>query len=198
MLEVVSNYQFKDKAKLEQALTHKSFVHDNLKKGFKHNETLEFLGDAVLDLALSSILMRRFPDFDEGILSKRRASLVNEAVLAEIALELKLSDFLLLGRGEQLSQGNKKPRLLASAYEALLGAIFLDGGYSVVEELVEKHFEFHILSQKNLDAYESDYKTRLQEVVQADLKAGPQYQVISETQLTYSATLPPGLSLVVR
>lgn len=193
----IVNYQFKNQAMLEQALTHKSFVHDG-KKQQKHNETFEFLGDAVLDLALSAILMRRFPDLDEGILSKKRASLVNESVLAQIAQELNLSEKILLGKGEILSQGNKKPRLLASVYEALLGAIFIDGGYPAAEDIIEKHFESHIQAQKHLDAFESDFKTRLQEMVQADLKTSPRYQMVNEEGPSHSPTFETALIILDR
>lgn len=193
------NYLFNDQGLLEQALTHKSYVYEGAKKSpLQHNETLEFLGDAVLDLALSAILMRKFPDLDEGFLSKKRASLVNESLLAQIANELKISENMLLGKGEILSQGNKKPRLLASTYEAILGAIFLDGGYEIAEKIIELHFEAHIQFQKDSDAFENDFKTRLQELVQADLKAAPSYKMVGESGPSHLPTFESALVILDR
>src|SRR5512135_3266560 len=120
---------FRDEKLREQALTHKSFHNENPGLSTGHNERLEFLGDAVLDLALSDILMHELPEASEGELSKLRASLVNESVLAEISREFGFDRVLRLGRGEVQSQGAKKPRLLASVFEAFTGAIFLDCGF---------------------------------------------------------------------
>lgn len=190
-----SKYQFIKPEVLEQALTHKSFVNEHGKKHLPHNEKLEFLGDAVLDLLLSEFLMEKFPQDDEGNLSKKRASLVNESVLAQIALELQLSERILLGKGEILSQGNRKPRLLASVYEALLGAVFLDGGFEEVRRIVREHYA-NILTQMNpTQDFEQDYKTRLQEMAQADLKSGPGYEVTGEQGPSHSPQFQVSLSL---
>ncbi len=173
-------YRFVNSNLLTRALTHKSYHNENLKKSIGNNERLEFLGDAVLDLVLSDYLMRMFLEVDEGDLSKLRASLVNEQALFEIAEELEVSEFLKLGKGESGSGGTKKPRLLASALEALLGAVFIDGGfnsaYKVVVDLFDKKIEAVDLSTQ----YKLDYKTRLQELVQESHKQTPSYKVINE------------------
>ncbi|MGZ5279758.1 MAG: ribonuclease III [Pseudobdellovibrionaceae bacterium] len=190
-----SNYEFKKIELLEQALTHKSFVNENGKRHLPHNEKLEFLGDAVLDLLLSEYLMEKFPTDDEGNLSKKRASLVNESILARIALELQLSERILLGKGEVLSNGNRKPRLLASVYEALLGAVFLDGGFEAVRQITRDHYS-QILTEMNPEQdFEHDYKTRLQELAQADLRLGPIYEVTGEEGPSHHPQFQVSLSL---
>lgn len=178
-LEDNINYIFKDKELLRHALTHKSYAAESNDKKF-NNEKLEFLGDAVLDFILSEILYLAFPEDDEGILSKKRASLVNEEVLAQIARNINLDKYLLLGKGEALTGGEKKPRLQASAFEALSGAIFLDSGYSGVKKFLLENFQSEI-NNLNLDIhFVKDYKTRLQEIIQKKFKKPPQYLLISE------------------
>ena len=173
-------YDFQNADLLVQALTHKSFVNEAGKRHLPHNEKLEFLGDAVLDLVLSEFLMEMFTGDDEGNLSKKRASLVNESVLAQMALDLKLDEKLNLGKGEILSQGNRKPRLLASVYEAFLGAVFLDGGFSEVRSVVRDNFSPILQTMDPAEDFRQDYKTRLQELTQAELKASPVYEVVGE------------------
>ncbi len=180
-----SGYLFKDEGLCLQALTHKSFVYEGFHKGKKYNETLEFLGDAVLDLILSRLLMKNFPEANEGILSKKRASLVNETVLAKIATDLNLGERMFLGKGEVHTGGRTKPRLLASVYEALVGAAFIETDYATVEKIVEPHFRTLIHSQTIDESFEADYKTKFQEVVQADLRCGVTYKTISEKGLSH-------------
>lgn len=189
------SYQFKNSQLLIQALTHKSFVNENGNRHLHHNEKLEFLGDAVLDLVLSEVLMERFPGDDEGNLSKKRASMVNESVLAQMALELELQDKIQLGKGEILSQGNRKPRLLASVYEALLGAIFLDGGYAEAKKMVDFNFEPILSAMNPAEDFIQDYKTRLQELAQAEIKAGPSYEVTGEQGPSHNPQFEVTLSL---
>lgn len=170
---------------LQLALTHKSYANEQasgVSSVHSDNERLEFLGDAVLDLALSECLMRRFPNDSEGALSKKRASLVNEETLSLIARELQLETLIRLGKGETKTGGLQKPRILASSLEAVLGAVFLDGGYAHALTAVEKVFDGRLveLSQSQLD-FRLDYKTRLQERAQEVKKATPTYQVESET-----------------
>lgn len=173
------SYQFQREDLLIQAMTHKSFAYEH-KEHLSHNEKLEFLGDAVIDLVLGDFLMELFPSDDEGSLSKKRASLVNEDSLAGIARAHDLALYLRLGKGESLSGGSTKPRLLSSAWEALTGAIFLDGGFDKTREILRR--EFRPLIEKldpQLD-YATDYKTRVQEIAQKNLKTTPVYELVSE------------------
>lgn len=174
-------YKFKSAELIETAMTHKSYFFENQTKSQSHNEKLEFLGDAVLDLVLSELLMEKFPTDGEGSLSKKRASLVNETVLNEVAVGMSLATYLRLGKGELNSGGQSKPRLLSSAYEALIGALFLDGGFDVAKRIARNHF-LPVLAKINPDEdYTADYKTRLQEKVQAILKEAPIYEVVKES-----------------
>ncbi|MBX3018422.1 MAG: ribonuclease III [Bdellovibrionaceae bacterium] len=168
--------RFQNAELLQKALTHKSFG----VKPETHNEKLEFLGDAVLDLALADLLMKRFPDNDEGRLSKKRASLVNEKSLAAVASSLKLGDHLRLGKSELQSQGALKPRLLASTLEALMGAVYLDQGFEKTRELVFRLFDALLANDDVTEDFRSDYKTRFQEAVQARDKVTPVYKLTSE------------------
>ena len=167
-------YHFKDPALLRRALTHVS--HDRHKRG-DHNEVLEFLGDAVLDLAVSDLLMQQNPDKTEGDLSRMRAALVNSTVLAEKAGELKLGALLRLGKGEERSEGRSKPSILAGAFEAILGAVYRDGGYDVARGVVERFF-LQEVTGKQLG--QQDYKTRLQEISQMLFHEPPSYRIVAE------------------
>ncbi len=168
-------YSFKNKSLLEQALTHKSYHNEHTKNSVGHNERFEFLGDAVLDLALSHQLMNRFPEFTEGELSKARASLVNEAALHGLARQLQIEECILFGKGEIQSGGATKPRLIASTLEALIGAAYLDSNYVTVSELLFKIFTPGIESLDTDAQFTDDYKTRLQEKLQSESKQPPQY-----------------------
>jgi len=174
-LEKQLGHCFQDEKLLTQALTHKSFHNENSEQSPGDNERLEFLGDAVLDLALSDLLMRCFPELPEGDLSKIRASFVNETVLADIACECGLNEALRLGRGEILTGGSGKPRILSSVLEAIIGAYYLDAGFLKVFKWVEELFALRL---KNLDLslhFAMDYKTRLQELVQERYRQAPKY-----------------------
>jgi ribonuclease-3 len=173
-------YAFKSTDILRQALTHKSYHNENPTKTAGHNERLEFLGDAVIDLSLSTDLMNRFPELSEGELSKIRASLVNENTLAELSRELGVDEFLLLGKGEHQTGGAAKPRLLASAFEALLGALYQDADFATADGIIRKIFAARIESLDMSIHFKSDYKTRLQEKLQGMLKQIPQYELESE------------------
>ena len=164
---------------MHEALTHKSYAHEisALKKIFSHNERLEFLGDAVLDLAVSNMMMHKDFVASEGDLSKRRASLVNESTLAEIARELTLPDYVILGRGELHSNGAHKNSILASTLEAVLGAVFLDGGFGAAMPIVERLFSGRLEALPPASPFFKDYKTRLQEAIQGRYKMAPQYRV---------------------
>ena len=172
-------YRFKSGDMLMRALTHKSYANE-YKTGLEHNEKLEFLGDAVLDLVVGELLFEKFPKDTEGGLSKKRASIVNEEVLSEIAQRLKLNEVLQLGKGELLTGGAQKPRLLASVFEALVGAMYLDGGFEVSRAFIWREFELAMDVLKTQADFERDYKTRLQEIVQKKDRETPRYELIKE------------------
>jgi ribonuclease-3 len=166
-------YDFNDNSLLDLALTHRSHSKDN-------NERLEFLGDAVLDLILSDTLYRGYSLMDEGNLSRMRASIVNEKSLSLVASQLLINEHLILGPGEMTSGGSQRDSILANTLEAILGAIFVDGGYHSVENIILKIFKDNINS---IDP-ESDYKdskSQLQELLQQQQKDLPQYQLIETT-----------------
>ncbi|MGZ3745016.1 MAG: ribonuclease III [Pseudobdellovibrionaceae bacterium] len=188
-LEAKIQIQFKNSDLLVRAMTHKSFAHELREKG-EDNEKLEFLGDAVLDLVLGEYLMELFPGDGEGGLSKKRASLVNEEVLAKLAQEWELSKFLHLGKGESLTGGAQKPRLLASAYEALVGALFLDGGYEVARDFARTDFAKLIQGLDPAQDFVRDYKTRLQEIMQKETKEPPIYELISQEGPPHDKVFP--------
>ena len=167
-------YSFKDQSLLIRALTHVSY---DRKKTGRHNEVLEFLGDAVLDLTISDLLIQRFPERTEGDLSRMRAGLVNSVALAEKANTLALGPMLFLGKGEERSAGRNKASILAGAFEALLGGVYQDGGYDPARRIVERYFAADIL-ERTLG--QQDYKTRLQEISQLLFRVPPVYRLLSE------------------
>jgi ribonuclease III len=173
VLEATLRYSFHQKELLKLALTHRS---SHLRPGEEHNEKLEFLGDSVLGLAMSDLLMRRFPQASEGDLSKMRASLVNAQVLATKAAALSLGHWLRLGGGEERSGGREKLSILASAYEAVLGAVYLDGGFTPAYELVSRHFADELEEKSRRGLF--DGKTHLQEISQKIFREIPVYTVI--------------------
>lgn len=162
-----------------QALTHKSWVNEHRDGGITDNERLEFLGDAVLDLAISQRLMERLPEATEGVLSKLRASLVDEASLSEVARQVGLGDLLYLGRGEEASGGREKPSLLANALEAVIASVYLDAGLEAVFEVVDRTFAA-ALDRAAAGTVDRDYKTQLQEVAQRLQLGLPTYRVTEE------------------
>lgn len=178
-LQKAINYRFKSLNLLEQGLCHKSYCHEKGAVGLEHNERLEFLGDAVLDLVIGHLIMERYPDYTEGELTRLRASVVNKARLAKIAQEIDLGTYLLLGRGEELTGGRQKNSILASSLEALLAAVYLDGGYqkafAVISALFLPHLEAAVAGQEYFD-----FKTKLQEFSQEAFKATPRYQLAKE------------------
>ena len=167
-------YSFADAGLLARCLTHVSYER---RQQDGHNEVLEFLGDAVLDLAISELLIRTYPERSEGDLSRMRAGLVNSEVLAEKASQLNLGALLRLGKGEERSGGRTKSSILAGAFEALVGAIFRDGGYGAALAIVERYFAAN-LGEKQLG--QRDFKTRLQEISQMLFRAPPVYRIVSE------------------
>jgi ribonuclease III len=180
-------YKFKRRVHLKRALMHKSFANENRYPHTDHNERYEFLGDAVLELAISSILIEKFSDQPEGELSKFRAAVVNEARLAELAREIGLGDYLYLGKGEDQTGGRDKPSLLSDAFEAVLGAVFIDRGYKKAYDVVRRHF-MEALDETGGVGFVKDYKTRLQEVSQGRFKAIPRYKMVGEEGPDHSKT----------
>lgn len=175
-------YTFVNVQNLEHALTHKSFRNEQPTLSLEDNERLEFLGDAVLDLALSDLLMEAFPEDQEGPLSKKRASLVNEEALCDLARKIGLDESLKLGKGERQTGGLQKPRLLASAFEATLGAVFKDGGYTAAQSVVKNLFTALVDDFNRGDSpFARDFKTRLQELAQEKFRLTPTYQLNGET-----------------
>jgi len=176
-LQNALGYHFIDLLLLKQALTHRSFVNENVGSELSHNERLEFLGDAVLTLTLSDLLLKKNPDLPEGRLSKIRAGQVNERNLADLALQLGIGVFLLIGKGEEMTGGREKPSILANTLEALLGAIYLDGGFKAALDCVDRLFGSTI-DDHDLDS--RDYKTLLQEYCQGKIKKVPFYRLFRE------------------
>ncbi len=173
-------YFFGERRILIQALTHTSYGHENLKEkalAFRNNERLEFLGDAVLGLIVSDLLLEAYPEDSEGQLSRLRAALVNERTLSEIARSLGLNFLIRLGKGETQTGGQGKPSILSSTFEALVAAVYLDGGVTGVYPVIRKIFA-PLLAQDSPIALAHDPKTRLQEQVQARWKTTPVYQLI--------------------
>ncbi len=176
-------YQFGDTRLLIQSLTHVSYGHENLQDkslAYRDNERLEFLGDAVLDLVISDLLLESFPDAAEGQLSKMRAAVVNERTLYEISKSISLSNLLRLGKGEQRTGGADKPSILSSAFEALIAAIYIDGGFNAVYPVVRYMFA-PLFKAENCPISFQDHKTNLQEQVQSRFRMTPTYHLIGAT-----------------
>jgi ribonuclease III len=174
------SYSFANISLLDNALIHRSFVNENPSLFLQDNERLEFLGDAVIGLCTSDILMKRYPDHTEGKLSKIRASIVNEYVLAELAKKYALGDCLLLGKGEEISGGKTKTSILSNAFEAIAAAIFLDSGFEKAYEFIKISIEPLIGEGSKTAAY-TDYKTAAQEICQNLFKDTPKYALTGES-----------------
>ena len=177
-LEQLIGYGFADIALLQQALIHSSYGFEKINSG-QNNETLEFLGDAVLDLAVSDMLFKTYPGVTEGELTKMRAGLVKESTLAEMARTITLGNFLMLGKGEEASHGRGKASILSSAFEALIGAIYLDRGYESALQFVVNHFTL-LLPAKKEGMLVEDAKSHLQEKLQEQYNQAPTYYLDKE------------------
>jgi ribonuclease-3 len=170
---------WRDQDLLSQALTHSSYIYENRQNGIENNQRLEFLGDAVLGLAVSDFLYRNYPDHDEGELTKLRAALVCEPSLARTAKSLELGNCLKMGKGEERSGGRERPSILADAFEALLGAIYLDQGLVKASELSLKFLD-PLIKDVLEGRLDRDFKTELQEIVQQRGSEQVQYTILRE------------------
>jgi ribonuclease III len=193
-LEDTLGYHFKDNGILRQALQHSSYVNEQRELELEDNERLEFLGDAVLDLVITHILMDHFPQTREGDLSRMRATIVNESQLADVAQGLNLGQHLLLGKGEALSHGQEKSSILADSLEAVFAAVYLDGGHQAASEVIERLFS-GIVSEMGERLGEEDFKSPLQELVQVRFKTIPDYKVIAESGPDHDKTFEVCLSI---
>lgn len=184
LLESVLAYKFQNRALLERAITHRSWAHEQVAQGAEdqarqlHNEALEFLGDSVLGLVVADYLCKAYPAGTEGELSRMKHRLVSASTLAAASVRLNLGDFLRFGRGEEKSGGRRKDALLADVLEALTGAIFVDGGLTAATGFVQHALGEELEKVTPSAAAEADYKTMLQEKLQAERRPGPKYRVV--------------------
>jgi len=183
-LEQVLGYQFRDHSLLAQAMTHRSWAHEQVSPRSQrdarhlHNEALEFLGDSILGLVVAEYLFRAYPHATEGELSRMKHRLVSAPTLAKASTELGLGEFVRFGRGEEKSGGRRKRALLADVFEAVTGAIFLDGGVELARKFIETALDQDLHNVDPVSAAAADPKTMLQEKLQATHQPAPQYSVI--------------------
>ncbi|ACL69788.1 ribonuclease III [Halothermothrix orenii] len=178
-LEEKLNIRFNDISLLQKAVTHKSFVHEKSDPDLEDNERLEFLGDSVLSIVISTYLYKNFPEYNEGELAKMRAYIVSSSHLACKARELGLGKYILMGKGEELNGGRERESILADTLEAVIGAIYLDQGFNTITDLLINFFKDDVkkLDQGNIIR---DYKTYLQEFIQKDGSCEIKYNIINE------------------
>ena len=182
-LERVIGYRFRDRGLLEHALTHRSRVHEDASGGVIDNESLEFLGDSILGFVIADMLFREFPQHNEGQKSKLKASIVSATSLGRLGERIGLGDYLILGRGEEKTGGRQKLALVADCYEALIAAIYLDGGIDPVRAFIERQFVGLIDEARRTGAHAAfteDYKSALQEWLQSHDKGLPVYRLAAE------------------
>jgi len=178
-LQQAIGYRFRDRGLLEHAMTHTSRANEDVSGGVVDNESMEFLGDAVLGFVIADLLFREFPDYDEGRKSKSKAALVSTTALARQAERLNLGEYLLLGRGEEKTGGRHKQALLADAYEALIAAVYLDGGIEDARAFLAREFATLIAelrTQGNVAG--QDDKSALQELLQSERQTLPEYRLV--------------------
>ena len=180
ILEKKINYSFKNANLLKEALTHRSYINENPSWGIPHNERFEFLGDAVLELVVTMDIFNRFPKEAEGQLTSIRAALVNYQMLASVSKSINLENFILLSKGETKDTGRAREVILANAIEALIGALYLDGGYSEAEKFIKKFVIDSNIKEVIEKGLYKDPKSSLQEIVQEKFKITPHYEVLEE------------------
>lgn len=173
-------HDFKNKSLIEAAFTHRSYLNENRASGKEHNERLEFLGDAVLELVVTEYLYAKYPEKPEGELTSFRAALVNTVSISDAATKLGMNDFLLLSRGESKDTGRARSIILANAFEAIIGALYLDGGYSAAERFIAEQL-FHKTDEVVEKRLWQDAKSRFQEVAQEKVGVTPRYEVVSQS-----------------
>ncbi len=186
-LQAALGVNFKDESLLQQALVHRSYLNENTALHLVSNERLEFLGDAVLGFVVANELYSRFPDFSEGELTKLRAALVRGETLSRIAASLQLGDYLYLGHGEEESGGRSRPRNLSCTLEAVIGAVFLDGGLDAAESFILKLLNGELEGVVE-DKFAADYKSRLQQLIQSERKITPVYRTVEEVGPDHAKT----------
>lgn len=176
-------YEFKDKSLLFNALTHSSYANESHHR-FSSNERLEFLGDSVLSIVVSELIFERYTDLPEGELSKTRATLVCEKSLANFAKQIDLGDYILLGRGEKQNGGKERPSIVSDAFEAVIAAIYLDGGFEAARRHIMRFLPSNV-REAVAKAYD-DYKTVLQEIIQMNPEETVEYKLVSESGPAHS------------
>jgi len=177
-IEKIVKYKFKKISLLNEALTHSSFSKTD-KKEQKNNQRMEFLGDSVLELIVNDYIYRKYPDFSEGEMTKIKSFIVSKPILKKWADEIDLGNYIILGKGEDVTGGRKKSSILAGCFEALLGAIYLDGGYRSARQYVLR-FLINELSEVIKEDFVKNYKSLLQEIAQKKYKCLPDYELIKE------------------
>ena len=180
LLEKKISITFTDKALLKEALTHRSYLNENPSWEVPHNERLEFLGDAVLELVVTENLFKRFPNYQEGQMTSIRAALVNYQNMAVVAKSIGLEEFILMSRGESKDTGRAREVILANAMEALIGAVYLDKGYETAQTFINEFVVEMNIQQILTNHLYRDPKSQLQEVIQEKLKLTPKYEVLEE------------------
>lgn len=185
---------FKDKNLLKQAFTHRSFLNENRDVKLEHNERLEFLGDAVLELSVTDYLYKQFPEKPEGELTAFRSALVNAVTLSEVANAIGMNDFLLLSRGEAKDTGRARQYILANTIEALIGAIFIDQGYEVASDFISR-FVLTLTEKIVRDGSWIDAKSKFQEKAQERMSITPSYKTLKETGPDHDRHFTVGLFL---
>jgi ribonuclease-3 len=173
-------YSFKDKRLIEQAFTHRSYLNENRAPGREHNERLEFLGDAVLELVVTEFLYAKYPERPEGELTAYRAALVNTQSISAAATVLGMNDYLLLSRGESRDTGRARQIILANAFEALIGALYLDSGYDTARDFIAAQL-FHKTEEVVEKKLWQDAKSKLQELSQEKMKMTPTYELAGQS-----------------
>lgn len=177
--ETRSGVTFENKDLLRQAFTHRSYINEHKKAGLEHNERLEFLGDAVLELIVTEYLYDKYPKYNEGEMTSLRSALVNANTLSDVAARLGVDEYLLLSRGEAKDKGRARQYILANTFEALVGAMFLDRGYAVAQGFVAEH-TFHLIPDILKDGLGIDSKSLFQEEAQERAGVTPSYKTLRE------------------